>query len=634
MFTAASTSNRADVEDVSAVRYTCACAGCGGAGANAVQHNPAAAGPATSQAVSLASQGTAGDAAALLAGSQWSGAVNGGRTVITYSFIGAGSTYSAAAGPWQASASPLSEADRAATRKVLANIEAVCGLTFVEVADSGATQGVLRYGFSQRPNDLGYAGYAFYPSPADIGGDIWIGKVQAGAEWDHYRPGLILHETLHALGLKHPFEGGQALATAADVITNTVMSYSVAAGSREGAMSRYPDEPMPLDIKALQALYGAAVRNEADTVYDLAQLQDNFHMVLDSAGTDTLDARKLSSGVDIDLQPGAASALGLTVHAFAYQGSGAGRTYKHITYEETLRITEGTWIENAIGSSHDDVLAGNHQHNLLQGGDGNDVLHGRGGNDVLDGGAGTDTARYDGGIGNFRVERFADGYRVVDRTLSEGWDLLTGIERLQFADIGMDLTVRDAAAPAAGAPLRTLIELYTGFFNRIPDAEGLGFWLGEYAAGTSMAQIANAFHAAALAHPVQTGYTSGMSDADFVNIVYKNVLGRASADTEGLTYWTQALGSGAQSHGSMVLAMLNCAHTFKGHAQYGFVADLLGNKYTVGKTVAVDMGLVWNDPAQAITKGMQIAAAITPDDMQFALQLVGVTPADIGVLAT
>ena len=346
-----------------------------------------------------------------------------------------------------------------------------------------------------------------------------------------------------------------------------------------------------------------------------------------------LDAGKLASGVDIDLQPGAASMVGLTVHAFAYHGAGASRTYSYAAYDKTLRIEEGTWIENATGSSYDDILAGNSLHNLLQGGDGNDLLCGRGGNDVLDGGAGTDTARYTGSIGNFRVERFADGYRVVDRTASEGVDLLTGIERLQFADMGMDLTVRDAAASAAGAPLRTLIELYTGFFNRIPDAEGLGYWLGEYAAGASMVRIANEFHAAALSHPAQTGYTSGMSDSDFVNIVYKNVLGRANADAEGLNYWTQALGSGAQSHGSMVLAMLNCAHTFKGNAQYGFVADLLGNKYTVGKTVAVDMGLVWNDPAESITKGMQIAAAITPDDMQFALQLVGVAAADIGMFS-
>jgi len=587
--------------------------------------------PLVSQAVPTAVR--AQGPAALMAGSRWASQDGSGPTFISYSFADAGSGFNSTASPFVASMSALSEADREITRKVLANIEAVCNVRFFEVPDTASSSGVLRYAYSQRPNDMGYSGYAFYPSASDIGGDIWIGRAQAGVEWAHYRPGLILHETLHALGLKHPFEGGETLDVHDDVITTTVMSYSPVAGNHEGAMSHYPDEPMPLDIQALQALYGAGNSNAADTVYDLARWQDNFHIVLDSAGTDTLDARKLATGVNIDLTPGAGSKVGLTVHAFSYHGTGASRTYDHSTYEETLRIDTGSWIENAVGSSHDDVLAGNQQHNLLQGGDGNDMLRGRGGNDVLDGGAGTDTACYDGSIGSFRVERFADGYRVVDRTLSEGSDLLTGIERLQFADMGVDLTVRDAAAPAAGAPLRMLIELYTGFFNRIPDAEGLGFWLGEYAAGTSMTQIANSFHAAALAHPAQTGYTAGMSNADFVNIVYKNVLGRASADAEGLTYWTQALGSGAQSPGSMVLAMLDCAHQFKGHAQYGFVADLLGNKYSVGKTVAVDMGLVWNDPSQAITTGMQIAAAITPDDTQFALQLVGVTPAEIGVLA-
>jgi serralysin len=154
----------------------------------------------------------------------------------------------------------------------------------------------------------------------------------------HYRPGLILHETLHALGLKHPFEGGETLDVHDDVITTTVMSYSPVAGNREGAMSHYPDEPMPLDIQALQALYGAATSNAADTVYDLARWQENFHIVLDSAGNDTLDARKLATGVDIDLTPGAGSKVGLTVHAFSYHGTGASRTYDHSTYEETLRI--------------------------------------------------------------------------------------------------------------------------------------------------------------------------------------------------------------------------------------------------------------------------------------------------------
>lgn len=570
---------------------------------------------------------------ALIAGSRWGTTDAGGTTIITYSFAGPGSPFDPLAASFAATLTAMSEADRQTTREVLANIQAVCNVRFVEVADSTASHGMLRYAYSQRPNDMGYAGYAFYPSASDVGGDIWIGRAQAGVEWDHYRPGLILHETLHALGLKHPFEGAETLHEHDDIIPNTVMSYSTLEGSNQGSMSRYPSEPMPLDIEALQALYGAVTANPADTVYDLAPLQNNFHVVLDSAGTDTLDAGKLDTGVNIDLAPGAASAVGLTVYAFAYHGSGPSRTFTQGTYEDTLRIEAGTWIENAVGSRHDDVLTGNSLHNLLLAGDGNDLLMGRGGNDVMDGGAGTDTAQYAGLIGNFRVERFADGYRVVDRTGAEGTDLLAGVEKLQFANMGINLTVRDAAVPAEGAPLRTLIELYTGFFNRIPDAEGLAFWLGEYAGGASMGRIANSFYAAALAHPVQTGYSAGMSNADFVNIVYKNVLGRASADAQGLAYWTDALGSGAQTPGSVVIAMLESAHTFKGHAQYGYVADLLGNKYAVGKTVAVDMGLVWNDPAQAIQKGMQIAAAITPNDTQSALQLVGVMPADVGATA-
>ena len=44
-----------------------------------------------------------------------------------------------------------------------------------------------------------------------------------------------------------------------------------------------------------------------------------------------------------------------------------------------------------------------------------------------------------------------------------------------------------------------------------------------------------------------------MSDQAFVNLVYKNVLGRSEgADTEGLIYWTTALAAGRETHGSLV----------------------------------------------------------------------------------
>jgi hypothetical protein len=43
------------------------------------------------------------------------------------------------------------------------------------------------------------------------------------------------------------------------------------------------------------------------------------------------------------------------------------------------------------------------------------------------------------------------------------------------------------------------------------------------------------------------------------------------------------------------------------------------------------MGLNWNTPERAIEMGMQIAAAVTPTDMEAALHLIGVAPQDMAV---
>ncbi len=57
-----------------------------------------------------------------------------------------------------------------------------------------------------------------------------------------------------------------------------------------------------------------------------------------------------------------------------------------------------TSIENAIGSSGNDVITGNNAANYLEGGSGNDTILGLGGNDILLGGTGNDTLN--GGAGN------------------------------------------------------------------------------------------------------------------------------------------------------------------------------------------------------------------------------------------
>ena len=170
-----------------------------------------------------------------------------------------------------------------------------------------------------------------------------------------------------------------------------------------------------------------------------------------------------------------------------------------------------------------------------------------------------------------------------------------------------------------------------GFFNRVPDAEGLNFWLNRMNEGMSTAEVADAFYSSALLYPVQTGYSSAMSSEDFVRVIYKNVLGRSTVDAEGLAYWSNALTTGTQTRGSLLDSILNSAHTFAGNAEYGWVAELLSNKYDVGKTFAVDMGLTWNSAEQSITRGMEIAAAVTPSDTTAALQLIGVPAEHIAI---
>lgn len=581
-----------------------------------------------------------GDPGTLFAGSQWSGRDASGRVVITYSFANGGSQYSSEEAQFAATLGEFSAADKALTRAALASIEAVCNVKFVEVADSGTQCGQLRYANSQAPSAMGYAGFAYYPNGGSVGGDVWIATAQTTDAWAFYRPNLILHETLHAIGLKHPFEGGATLNAGLNVIPNTVMSYSPIAGASTGWLSDYPAQPMPLDIQALQALYGAAAYNAGDTVYDLAraEYQAGFRALWDSAGRDTLDASRVGTGVALDLRGGTHSDVGAEVRATGYF-SGNSNPVSGL-YASTLAIAPGVTIEDAIGSRFDDLLFGNGTVNALLGGAGNDVLFGDGGNDALiggagndrlDGGTGNDIALFAGNLANFRVEKIGDTLQVADRQGGEGSDLLTGIERLRFNDMTVDLTVRDIAAAVADARLKAVVELYVGFFNRVPDAEGLAFWLGQMNAGMTTAQVAESFYDAAVVFGELTGYSATMSNEDFVRVIYKNVLGRAEPDAQGLAYWSKALADGSASRGALLESILASAHTFKGNADYGYVADLLDNKYIVGKLFAVDMGLTWNSSEASITNGMEIAAAVTHNDIGAALALIGVAPEALAI---
>jgi hypothetical protein len=90
--------------------------------------------------------------------------------------------------------------------------------------------------------------------------------------------------------------------------------------------------------------------------------------------------------------------------------------------------------------------------------------------------------------------------------------------------------------------------LYFAYFLRIPDYGGLLFWVNSFKSGTSLSAISNAFAQSA---EFQARYGS-LNNAEFVTLVYNNVLGRAP-DAGGLAFWTGQLDSGAMTRGQVML---------------------------------------------------------------------------------
>ncbi|MEJ6021960.1 DUF4214 domain-containing protein [Ramlibacter sp. PS4R-6] len=239
---------------------------------------------------------------------------------------------------------------------------------------------------------------------------------------------------------------------------------------------------------------------------------------------------------------------------------------------------------------------------------------------------GSDTVQFSGARTDYRLSHASSDIVVNDTVAGrDGRDTLEGPTHVAFSDFTVNLQVGADSRAISAWDLKLLESLYVGFFNRIPEADGLDFWINQVRAGKSIVQVADNFYSAALQYPAQTGYSAAMTNADFVNLVYRNSLGRSEgADPEGLTYWTDALAHGT-SRGYLVDQILQSALSFKGNATWGWVADLLDNKALVAQHFAVEMGLSYRLPEDSITHGMQMAAAVTPTSTAAAVALIGVS---------
>ena len=372
----------------------------------------------------------------LLAGTLWSG------ESIGYYFPGSPYAFSEYYGP-----EPSADFFRATTLQVAATLFAldrengriaddpfaVEGFTNLAIEPVAGPLAQIRVANAALGSDIFSQTFAYvggFPGDTERSGDVWLNapsfpdllRPQTGnAAWATH-----LHEIGHALGLKHGHDGDhglvqESLPVAYDTPEYTVMTYTAWEGGppnpRAAGTWGYPQTFMMLDIAALQSLYGANYEiNARDTRYEwlpgdgttyidgsAAVIPGNrtiFATIWDGGGTDTYDLSAFETGVSIDLAPGGHSVFArgqlARLGGGPNDGLARGNIFNALLHEGDRR----SMIENAIGGSGNDRIAGNAVENRIAGGDGNDVLVGRDAFDDLAGGDGRDRLKGGGGDDN------------------------------------------------------------------------------------------------------------------------------------------------------------------------------------------------------------------------------------------
>ena len=156
----------------------------------------------------------------------------------------------------------------------------------------------------------------------------------------------------------------------------------------------------------------------------------------------------------------------------------------------------------------------------------NDTIKGQPGTDFFDGGLGIDTVVYSGPQERYSITKSGNRYVVSEPTGSDDTDYLSNIERLQFSNGKVALDLGGNAGQAA----RLIGALLGPSF--IKDKALAGVVIGLIDQDNSIENIANL----GLNTSFYLALAGSTKNEDFVNHVFRNVVGRTPEVNEQKTY--------------------------------------------------------------------------------------------------
>ena len=170
--------------------------------------------------------------------------------------------------------------------------------------------------------------------------------------------------------------------------------------------------------------------------------------------------------------------------------------------------------------------------------------------------------------GNFSDYKFYNkGNGVYQIKTDSGYDDITGLPLLTFTGEATTSSFRDISAivdikgtfdqvTGLNTDSGRMFRLYNASFKRLPDADGLEYWINQFSSGANTIRVvASSFLGSA---EFAERYGANVTDEKYVTTLYQNVLGRAP-DTSGLNYWLNQLSSGAETRYEALLGFAESA---------------------------------------------------------------------------